>query len=226
MIDLYGLLCCDLVGLFDFLDGFFYWVLLIMGEEMLDGLFVVGDFDGMGCFVCLDGLIILVCNYEFCQDEYVKFVFGLDVFWFDCIDCLWVWDWIEDGCLYLGGISYFIVNLDILEVECSYMFLVGINNNCVGGVIFWGSWIICEEIEMNVGLGVCVEYGYNFEVLVLVIGFIQQVLIIVMGCFCYEVVVVDLVSGVVFQIEDQCGIFFFYCYLLDVLGEFVWGGCL
>lgn len=117
-----------------------------------------------------------------------------------------VYDNYYSGVVLLGGIIIMVYNFIINMVEWEFISFVGMVRNCLGGIMFWGMWLMCEEfVDWFYGLNgdvVSKDYGYIFEVFVNVDLFIEVKLFKVMGCFNYEVVCVDFKIGIVYLIED------------------------
>ena len=220
----HGPLVTDPDGLFDLPEGFTYRVISTAGDAMSDGLVAAGDFDGMGCFTREDGKIVLVRNHELYPDEVEKSAFGIDESGLELIDRDRIHDWTPDGHPHLGGTSHVILDPDTLEVTEQYLSLAGTANNCAGGVTPWGSWVSCEETEINAGPYGGKEHGYNFEVPASATGLVEPVPLKAMGRFRHEAIAVDPASGAVYQTEDKNEISLFYRFLPTVPGELARGG--
>lgn len=148
----------EVIGLFflKFLRGFCYMLFGWVGDFLWGGRLILLVYDGMVVVFEEEGVVILVRNYEFFVGCWIVLIDGLV---FD--------NKVEGGCM------NFMFDMGSGEFFEFWGFFLGILRNCVGGVMFWGIWLSCEEIVFGLGDVVCnwcVDfdeiYGWIFEVLV------------------------------------------------------------
>ena len=91
-----------------------------------------------------------------------------------------------------------------------YLSLAGTLVNCSGGKTPWNTWISCEEIVTNKGIGLTKNHGYNFEVIPSLEPHLTKAVPLKdMGRFRHEGVAFDKENGYVYQTEDRSDSLFY-----------------
>lgn len=212
-----GELVHDPLGRLDLPPGFSYQVFSSAGQRMDDGLLVPPMHDGMGAFPGPNGRTILVRNHELSGAGGGQDLPGGPM---DGVPRSKIYDRLP----MLGGTTTLVYDTKRRRLERHYLSLTGTCRNCAGGSTPWGSWITCEETELQAGEGRQRDHGYNFEVPAMAVGgLVDPIPLISMGRFQHEAVAVDPETGIVYQTEDQSdGLI--YRYIPDVPGRLVHGG--
>ncbi len=223
----YGPLIPDPNRLLDLPEGFSYEVISQSGDTMDDGLFVPGQFDGMGCFQ-LDGTrVALVRNHELKGSSGLHRNLGPGGFRQERIgllDAAKGYDTYKDGRPLPGGTTTLVYDLETRQVVRQFLSLSGTSTNCCGGHTPWGSWLTCEETEeTSASADVTKAHGYVFEVPANGTGLADPVPLKAMGRFEHEAVCVDPRTGIVYLTEDKSdGLF--YRFIPTTPGKLVEGG--
>lgn len=102
----YGVLVFDLVKFFDLLKGFSYIVILFLGDEMVDGMYVLDRVDGMGCLLVFNDIVVFICNYELYL-KYISVQFELIQQYKSDL----VYDSYVSGVVLSGGMMIFLYNM-------------------------------------------------------------------------------------------------------------------
>jgi len=223
----YGPLIPDPNRLLDLPEGFSYEVISQSGDTMDDGLFVPGQFDGMGCFQ-LDGTrVALVRNHELKGSSGLHRNLGPGGFHQERIallDPAKGYDTYKNGRPLPGGTTTLVYDLETRQVVRQFLSLSGTSTNCCGGQTPWGSWLTCEETEeTSASADVTKDHGYVFEVPANATGLADPVPLKAMGRFEHEAVCVDPRTGIVYLTEDKSdGLF--YRFIPTTPGKLVEGG--
>ena len=223
----YGPLIRDPNRLLDLPEGFSYQVISQAGDTMDDGLFVPGQFDGMGCFP-LDGpRIALVRNHELGSSSGLHRNLGPGGFHQErlgLLDPAKGYDTYKDGRPLPGGTTTLIYDLETRRTVRQFLSLAGTSTNCCGGHTPWGSWLTCEETEATpADADVAREHGYVFEVPAAATGLTEPVPLKAMGRFDHEAVCVDPRTGILYLTEDKAdGLF--YRFIPKTPGKLIKGG--
>lgn len=202
--------------------GFTYKIISKKGDLMSDGLLHPGAPDGMATFEGPGGKVILIRNHELTPEQFGPFGEGNELL--SKVPSEKFYDYGNGSRPGIGGTTTLIFDETTLEVEKSYLSLVGTIRNCAGGPTPWGSWITCEEIFTNAENGLEKDHGYCFEVPANdQIGLAEPIPLKAMGKFNHEAVCVDPRSGIVYLTEDQKdGLF--YRFIPAVRGDLKQGG--
>ena len=162
----YGPLLADPHRLLDLPEGFSYEVISQGGDTMDDGLFVPGQFDGMGCFQ-LDGTrVALVRNHELKGSSGLHRNLGPGGFHQERIallDPAKGYDTYKNGRPLPGGTTTLVYDLETRQVVRQFLSLSGTSTNCCGGHTPWGSWLTCEETVLSAPK-TGASHGWIFEV--------------------------------------------------------------
>ncbi len=173
------------------------------GEEMDDGLLVPGRHDGMAAFAGPDGRVILVRNHEL-ESAWVKdSPFGRNAERLDRVPADRIYDRGGGVLPCLGGTTTLVFDPRSQKLERHFLSLVGTQRNCAGGPTPWGTWITCEEVNLEPEPDAEKAHGFNFEVPPSTEpGLVDPVPLKAMGRFRHEAVAVDPRSGCVYETED------------------------
>ena len=223
----YGPLKTDPAGLLDLPEGFTYQVISQGGDTMDDGLFVPGQFDGMGCFALGGSRIALIRNHELKGSSALHRNVGpggMHQERIHLLDSARAYDTYKDGRPLPGGTTTLVYDLETRETVSQHLSLAGTSTNCCGGVTPWGSWLTCEENTETADTGnVTRPHGFVFEVPVDAEGLVEPVPLKAMGRFEHEAVCVDPRTGIVYLTEDKNdGLF--YRFIPNVRGKLAEGG--
>jgi secreted PhoX family phosphatase len=223
----YGPLVSDPNRLLDLPEGFSYEVISQGGDTMDDGLFVPGQFDGMGCFPLDGSRVALVRNHELKGSSGLHRNLGPGGFHQERIGLLDPakgYDTYKDGRPLPGGTTTLVYDLETRRVVRQFLSLSGTSTNCCGGHTPWGSWLTCEETEESSATGdVTKDHGYVFEVPANGTGLADPIPLKAMGRFEHEAVCVDPRTGIVYLTEDKSdGLF--YRFIPATPGKLVEGG--
>lgn len=198
----YGKLKRTKGGVLNLPKGFSYKIIARMGDPMSDGLVHPDKPDGMATYVGSNGRVILVRNHELMPTNFSAF--GRDYEHLGKVDQSKIYDFRNGNLPCSGGTTTLVVNEDTLEVEQSWLSLIGTLRNCAGGPTPWGSWISCEEIVIPAKNGYEKSHGYNFEVPITEhMQLTDPVPLKAMGQFNHEAVCVDPKTSIVYQTEDR-----------------------
>lgn len=223
----YGPLVRDPDRLLDLPEGFSYQVISQSGDTMDDGLFVPGQFDGMGCFPLDGSRVALVRNHELTSSSGLHRNLGPGGFHLERIGLLDPakgYDTYKDGRPLPGGTTTLIYDLETRRVVREYLSLSGTITNCSGGHTPWGSWLTCEETEVTAATGdVTRSHGFVFEVPAAATGLVDPVPLKAMGRFDHEAICVDPRTGIIYLTEDKVdGLF--YRFIPTTPGKLIEGG--
>ena len=198
----YGPLKTDPNGLLDLPDGFTYQVISQGGDTMDDGLFVPGQFDGMGCFPLEGSRVALVRNHELKGSSALHRNVGpggMHQERIHLLDSARAYDTYKDGRPLPGGTTTLVYDLETRETLSQHLSLAGTSTNCCGGVTPWGSWLTCEENTETADSGnVTKPHGFVFEVPANAGGLVEPVPLKAMGRFEHEAVCIDPRTGLVY----------------------------
>lgn len=208
-------------------DGFSAKVISRRGDQMSDGFYTPGAFDGMGAFKAKNNKVILIRNHELSPGAIGSGPFGKENELLNKVDKKDVYDFGQSERLCYGGTSTLVYDEKLQKVDLQYLSLIGTVRNCAGGITPWNSWITCEESTLIKGgeKGMLErDHGYNFEVFASEkIGLTKPVPVKPMGRFVHEAVAVHPKEGIVYQTEDS-GDSLFYRYLPNKFGDLHKGG--
>ena len=178
-------------------EGFSYWSFSWTGQQMSDGVPCPNLHDGMavvdewhGSLPGIDPIddgatrLVLVRNHE--TGGGAPYVNRPEI------------TYRNDGA---GGTTNLIFNVTTGLFERAWSTLAGTIRNCAGGVTPWATWITCEETTLPF-------HGWNFEV-GSEIG--DPTPLVDMGRFSHEALMVDPLTGYVYETEDSddCGFYKF-----------------
>ena len=218
----YGKLKKDPAGILNLPKGFSYKIIASMGDPMSDGLLHPDKPDGMATYMGSKGQVLLIRNHEIMPTNFSAF--GKDYELLDKIDQTKIYDFRRGHLPCSGGTTTLSINEDTLEVEKSWLSLVGTLRNCAGGPTPWGSWISCEEIVIPAKNGYERGHGYNFEVPITEnIALADPIPLKAMGQFNHEAVCVDPRTSIVYQTEDRDDSLI-YRFIPNAPGELIKGG--
>lgn len=203
----YGSLLTDPNGLLDLPQGFSYRVISQAGETMDDGLFVPGQFDGMGCFALGGSRLALVRNHELKGSSVNHRNWGPGGYHqerLNRLDPSKVYDTFKDGRALPGGTTTLVYDQATGRVERQHLSLAGTSTNCCGGQTPWGSWLTCEETEETPATDdVMKSHGWVFEVPAAETGLVDPIPLTALGRFDHEAVCIDPRTGIVYLTEDK-----------------------
>ena len=161
----YGPLQKDPKGILDLPKGFSYTIFSEYGEEMDDGLLVPAAHDGMAVFNGSNGNLIIIRNHELGGEAHLEGgPFGPNLELLSKVDNNLIYDTGQNGIPGQGGTTTIIYNPRRQQVVRQFLSLAGTTINCAGGPTPWGSWISCEETDIQAGKDWKRDHGYNFEV--------------------------------------------------------------
>ena len=223
----YGPLVVDPNGVLDLPSGFSYQVISQGGDTMDDGLFVPGQFDGMGCFALGGSQVALVRNHELRGSSALHRNLGpggVHQERLGLLDPARAYDTHKNGLPLPGGTTTLVYDLATRRTVSQHLSLAGTSTNCCGGHTPWGSWLTCEETEETpVDADVRKDHGYVFEVPAAATGLVDPVPLKAMGRFDHEAVCVDPRTGIVYLTEDRAdGLF--YRFIPTTPGKLANGG--
>jgi len=223
----YGPLIPDPNRLLDLPEGFTYQVVSQSGDTMDDGLFVPGQFDGMGCFPLDGSQVALVRNHELKGSSALHRNLGPGGFHQERIgllDAAKGFDTYKDGRSLPGGTTTLVYDLETRRTVRQHLSLAGTSTNCSGGHTPWGSWLTCEETtETPADANVGKAHGWVFEVPSAATGLVEPLPLRAMGRFDHEAVCIDPRTGIVYLTEDDNdGLF--YRFLPTTPGKLADGG--
>lgn len=200
----YGPLVPDPAKVLDLPAGFTYTVISRVGEKMADGLRVPGLPDGMAAFPGPDGLVILVRNHEIARGWAKVGAFGPSFSLLSKVNRDMLFDGGRNGQPSLGGTTTLVYDPKSRSVVRQALSLGGTDRNCAGGPTPWGTWLTCEEPEMDhLDPDELQQHGWVFEVPAAANpALVKAEPIRPMGRFRHEAVAVDATSGVIYLTED------------------------
>lgn len=199
--DKYGPLVKDPNGIINLPSGFHYRIIAKKGEPMSDGYFHPDKPDGMATFQGSNGKVILIRNHELLPKDFGPFGDNQELR--DNFPGSKFYDAGEGEIYAPGGTTTLIFDEDVIQVEKSFLSLMGTIRNCAGGPTPWNSWLTCEEYFCNAERGLSEPHGYVFEVPATEEpGLAEPVPIKAMGKFNHEAVAVDPRTGIVYLTED------------------------
>ncbi len=202
----YGPLVKDPLKILNLPKGFSYTLVTRAGMRMDDGLFTPGAPDGMASFPGPDGTTIIVCNHELEADWLSRSPFGKKNELLSSVDRSKLYDdGGEGGTPSLGGTTTIVYDTRTKKKLREFLSLGGTNRNCAGGPTPWGTWLTCEEDDVNEGTkGAAKRHGYVFEVPAEANGgLIKAQPITAMGRFMHEAVCIDPRTGIIYLTEDR-----------------------
>jgi uncharacterized protein len=199
----FGALVDDPAGVLRLPGGFRSMTFSRTGEEMDDGLLVPGMHDGMAAFPGPRGRTLLVRNHELESAWVDRSPFGRDQERIERIDLRRLYDRGGGVLPCIGGTTTLVFDPRTQRLERHFLSLIGTQRNCAGGVTPWGTWVTCEEVNLEPEPNAEQPHGYNFEVTPSAEpGLVEPVPLKAMGRFRHEAVAVDPRSGCVYQTED------------------------
>ncbi|MGV3577886.1 alkaline phosphatase PhoX [Brevundimonas sp.] len=209
----YGPLVADPNGLLDLPEGFSYQVVSQAGDTMDDGLFVPGQFDGMGCFALGGSRVALVRNHELKGSSASHRNWGPGGYRQERLGLLpadRAYDTFKDGRPLPGGTTTVVYDMQTRQVVGQHLSLAGTSTNCCGGQTPWGSWLTCEETEETpADADVTKSHGWVFEVPAAGTGLADPIPLTALGRFDHEAVCIDPRTGIVYLTEDRAdGLFY------------------
>ena len=209
-----GGLVADPDSVIDLAAGFSYRIVARAGDTMSDGLRVPALPDGMGTFPGPDGTTIVVCNHEGIMPELGPF--GPDFAGLDLIDTTKLYDRGDGTPPPSGSTTTFVWDTRERKLVRQFLSMAGMANNCVGGVMPWGTWLTCEETTLRAGqtegpgLLLAKDHGYVFEVPARADGGLEKAVPLpALGRFVHEGTAYDDRDGTIYETEDlQDGLFY------------------